>query len=211
MSNTKKNLESEASPKKTYSESEVKKLINSAVAEALRENAKQNTPTVQIVREETVDLLFIGAIANGTTVTLPGIGKITRDGGTLTVPKKVFVQNLAACTEKLLAERKLIVTGGLTADERDRLNIPPVTDDMLTERTFRHLLDYAEPELKTLAEKLCESHMEIVSKVFYEAANNGDKRVSSAKIKILNDADKKRGGKGKYKDLLSDLRAEEEK
>lgn len=200
---TKKGLVSVKEPEaeatgKNFTESEVRAMI----AEALREQrkeldeqlAKQNSqPQVimQVKSDETVTLLFLGAIADGTVVDLGKLGQINRAGGTIDVPKTEFFQNLNYTVERLLQKRKLIVVNGLTDNERERFGVAYKEGELLTQKTYYKILDLDIATLKAMYAKLCDEHKRIVATMFITAYEKGDLRVNTDKVKALNKLSRK--------------------
>lgn len=195
----KSSIEENAS--RTYSEAETQAMIQKAVEEALK---KQSNGTIlQVVPEEKVTLLFIGGISNGTTVNLGTIGKINKDGGTIEVPKRDFIQGMNPTVDLLLKNRKLIVVNGLNEEERERYELIYGEDEVLSANAFRKLLSYDTKTICDIFEKLCVEHKRIVVRVFLNAyMNNRDQRVSSEKVKALNKISKSVEERGMFIYLL---------
>lgn len=198
-----KTVEKKPTPEKTYSEAQVKGLIAAAVAEAMKKQG--DSKVYSIVPEEKVTLLFIGAIAKGTEVCLGEIGKITRDGGVLEVPKKDFFQKMNATVESLLEDRKLLVIDGVTDEEKERYNLCYGDNDVLTAQSYRKILDYDTETLCDIFSRLCEQHRKIVTKVFFGAYASGDARVTLQKCQELNRISKETDKVGLFTEILKDM------
>lgn len=184
-------LKSEKKPvKREYTEAEIQAIVAEAVKNALAEQKKADDP------DGMVTLLFLGGIAPGTTVTLDGMGRIPRDGNTLTVTKRDFFQNLGAQTDLLLRKRKLIVTDGLTDEERERYGVLYKDNELLSATVYQKLPDYDTERLSGIYEKLCPEHRELVRRVLHTGAMNGDWRVSADKLKAIIRIDRAGGLKG---------------
>ena len=104
-----------ADDKVTLTKAELERIIADAVAKAAAP-----APVIVNKPEDSVNLLFLGGIMDGSTVALGELGSIYRDGGTLSVTKSTFFQKLNSTTEYMLRTRQLIVTDGLTDEERER-------------------------------------------------------------------------------------------
>lgn len=168
---------------KTFSESEVQKMIAAAVAEAM----KEQKGTVLTVRDEKVTLLFMGGIAKGTIVPLGSLGKITRDGGMIEVSKKDFLQGVDPVVDSMLEDRKLIVLNGLDEDERIRYDVDYKPGELLDVKAFKRILDYEADEIAAIYKNLCDEHKTLVAKIFNTAYfEEHDNRVSLRKVQSLN-------------------------
>ena len=125
---------------KKYSEDEVKAMIAEASRKAALEaveayKASQPQTVVQVAKDEYVTVLFIGAIASGTTVSMPKWGQINYAGGMLDIPKKEFLQGIGVqVNNALLRERQIIVLSGLTDEERRRFGVDYKEGEYLTDR-----------------------------------------------------------------------------
>lgn len=184
-------LKAEEKPvKREYTEDEIQAIVAAAVKNALAEQKKADDP------DGMVTLLFLGGIAPGTTVTLDGMGRIPRDGNTLTVTKRDFFQNLGAQTDLLLRKRKLIVTDGLTDEERERYGVLYKDNELLSATVYQKLPDYDTERLSGIYEKLCPEHRELVRRVLHTGAMDGDWRVSADKLKAIIRIDRAGGLKG---------------
>lgn len=180
----------EKSDRREYTEAEIQAIVAAAVKNALAEQKKADDP------DGMVTLLFLGGIAPGTTVTLDGMGRIPRDGNTLTVTKRDFFQNLGAQTDLLLRKRKLIVTDGLTDEERERYGVLYKDNELLSVAVYQKLPDYDTERLSGIYVKLCPEHRELVRRVLHTGAMDGDWRVSADKLKAIIRIDRAGGLKG---------------
>lgn len=201
----------------TFSQSEVEAMIQAAVSKALLEQkaAPAVAPIVQVVPEESVAVLFVGAVAEGTEVSLGGLGQISRNGGTLDLPKKQFLQSISGSLEKLLRKRKLIVISGLTDEERERYGILYAEGEMITQREYDKFLDYDLETLKEIYAKLCDEHKETMARIVHDAyfgradrPNSAkDPRITLSKVKMLNKLSKGVSKDGLFKAVLDDMGA----
>ena len=182
---------------KTYTEDELNAIIAQKIAEAMASanaNANASPNVVQIkAEEEMVKLLFVGAIAVGTSVDLGNWGQIFSDGGMIDVPKRLFVSGINATVNSLLKDRKLIVVDGLTDGERERYGVLYKDNELLTATTFGKLLDYDAEHLGDIYKNLCDEHKKIVARVVYSAVIGGDRRVNNEKIATIVRIDRARG------------------
>lgn len=206
-------VKSDIKAEKSFTKSELEAAIAQAVAKALAEQAKsfsaqgKQEPTILHVKEdERVTLLYIGAIAKGTTVTMPEWGVINLAGGTLSIPKEKFFQGLGnAVNSNLLHERAIIVIDGLTQDEREQFGIPS-TNDELTQKEFLQLLDFPSNKLVEIFNKVCDEHKKVIAAVISDAYfSEKDHRINFETIKKLNNASKKILKDGLFIDILEDM------
>lgn len=169
--------------KKEYTDAELQDIIAKAVADAM---AKAQPSIVQVgVQEEPVTLLFIGAIARGSAVNLGEWGQIYSDGGMIDVPKRMFQSGITSTVDSLLKERKLIVTKGLSDEERERFGVAYKENELLTASVYGKLLEYSADELAAIYKQLCDEHKSIVTKSIYSAVLENDPRVTKEKLVAL--------------------------
>lgn len=200
---------------KMFSEDDVKALIAEALKAKeqelvrLAQMQKVAQPVVmQVKQDDMVTLLFLGAIAQGTVVSLGTLGQINRAGGTIDVPKSAFFQGLTYTVEQMLQKRKLIVVNGLTDDERERFGVKYREGELLSVNNFYRLLDLDVDTLKDLYPKLCEEHQRMVATMFITAYGKGDVRVNMEKVKALNKISKKLDKDGLFTPIIEGLNAQ---
>lgn len=210
--NTATSNDSPASEKMyTYEEVQtiVKEAVTQAVAEALKNSGNQGSQVV-VVPEEKVTLLFIGGIAKGTSVNLGKLGKINKDGGTIDISKKEFLQGINETIDLLLAKRKLIVINGLDEEEKERYGVQYEDGTLLTAKQYHKLLDYADDTICEIYDKLCDQHQETVARVIISAYTEAkDPRVNTEKLKKLNKISKKKHPEGVFTEILKKINADE--
>lgn len=195
--------------KLTLTRSELNDLIASAVASAMADSKPQVVQVAPV--EDPVVLLFLGGIMAGSTVALGELGNIYRDGGTLTVSKRDFFSKLNGTAEGMLRQRKLIVVSGLTDEERERYNVLYRENELLTEKTYGRLLLYPIDELATVYTALCPEHRAIAAKIFRTALEDGDGRVTEAKMKRLAKIDRESGVQNSpFKTMLGMVQTDED-
>ncbi len=147
----------------TFTKAEVQEMIRQAIADA-----KLNQPQtiVQVRGDEEVTLLFIDAVSKDTIIYLgDNLGQINRSGGTITVPKRAFLQGITPTIENLLAERKLIVVDGLTETERYNHNVLYTEGELLSEDMYFKLFDLSKDQMIKMYRQLCKEHKKIVAKM----------------------------------------------
>ena len=189
---------------KKYSEDEVKAMI----AEALEQfKASQPQTVVQVAKDEYVTVLFIGAIASGTTVSMPKWGQINYAGGMLDIPKKEFLQGIGVqVNNALLRERQIIVLSGLTDEERRRFGVDYKEGEYLTDKALYELVGYDTEKVCDIFTKLCDEHKRIVAKVYLTAYfEKQDKRVHRDTVKALNSLSKSVDKDGLFTPIIEDM------
>ncbi|MBQ0125479.1 MAG: hypothetical protein KBS59_04040 [Clostridiales bacterium] len=199
--------ETEKVLEKTYSQEELDKTVAAAVEAALAKYQQNSAPVIQVAKDDYVTVLFIGAMARGTSVALGRLGQINRAGGTLDIPKKDFLQGLGIpVVDALLAKRQLIVVDGLTEEERDRFNLKYTEGELLSQKAFHKLFDYSKEEIGKIFEKLCPEHKRIVAKMYLtEYFENKSNKVTPDIVKELNRLSKTVEKQGLFTPILIDM------
>ena len=197
---------------KKYSEDEVKAMIAEASRQAALEaveayKASQPQTVVQVAKDEYVTVLFVGAIASGTAVSMPKWGQINYAGGMLDIPKKEFLQGIGAqVNSALLRERQIIVLSGLTDEERRRFGVDYKEGEYLTDKSLYELVGYSTEKVCDIFTKLCDEHKRIVAKIYLTAYfEKHDKRVHRDTIKALNRLSKEVDREGLFTPILEDM------
>jgi hypothetical protein len=192
---------------KSYSQGELDAIVAEAVKQALASYEKDHrNDTTVYNREEYVTLLYIGAIAEGTVVSLGKLGQINKAGATRDIPKKEFLQGMTFAIEKMLENRSLIVVNGLTSEERERYGLDYKEGELLTQEAFYKLLNYSDAEITAIFRKLCEDHRRVVAKMFLSAYfEKSDNRITAEKVKSLNEISKENDKDGMFKPILEDM------
>ena len=195
-----------------YSEDEVKEMIAEASRQAALEaveayKASQPQTVVQVAKDEYVTVLFIGAIASGTTVSMPKWGQINYAGGMLDIPKKEFLQGIGVqVNNALLRERQIIVLSGLTDEERRRFGVDYKEGEYLTDKALYELVGYDTEKVCDIFTKLCDEHKRIVAKVYLTAYfEKQDKRVHRDTVKALNSLSKSVDKDGLFTPIIKDM------
>ncbi len=207
---TKSNIEATGEPR-FYTEDEVRAIAAQAAAQAAKDavenyRKEHQNDTAVYSKEEYVTLLYIGAIADGTVVSLGKLGQINKAGATRDIPKKEFLQGMTYSIEKMLESRALIVVNGLTAEERERYGLDYKEGELLTQDAFYKLLNYSDSEITAIFRKLCEEHRRVVAKMFLSAYfEKGDNRITAEKVRSLNDISKENDKDGMFKPILEDM------
>lgn len=192
---------------KVYTENEMQEAVNAAVAAAMEKMKAEAPPVITLAKEENVVVLFIGAIARGTSVGLGKLGQITRSGGMLEIPKKDFLQSLGSpVVDALLRKRQLLVIDGLTPDEMERFGLAYKESEVLSQNAFFKLFDYPKKEIEAIYAALCDEHKKIVAKMYltqyFEAHDN---RVTPEIVKSLNKLSKTVYSEGLFSPILEDM------
>ena len=207
MANKTKNTYEAPIADRLYTDDEVKAIAAQAAKEAVANYQKENQlGTAVYNKEEYVTLLYIGAIADGTVVSLGKLGQINKAGSTRDIPKKEFLQNMTFAVEKMLESRALIVVNGLTDEERERYGLDYKEGELLTQDAFYKLLNYSDSEITAIFRKLCEEHRRVVAKMFLSAYfEKRDNRITAEKVKSLNEISKENDKDGMFKPILEDM------
>lgn len=197
----------DATNNRVYTEAEVKAIAAQAAKEAVENYQKEHQfGTAVYNKEEYVTLLYIGAIADGTVVSLGKLGQINKAGATRDIPKKEFLQGMTYSIEKMLEDHSLIVVNGLSDEERERYGLDYKDGELLTQEAFYKLLNYSDTEITEIFCKLCEDHRRLVAKMFLSAYfEKGDNRITAEKVKSLNEISKENDKDGMFKPILEDM------
>lgn len=198
-----KNEERKVTPKK-YSEEEVNEIVAKAIQKALAANQQ----VIQVKKDDYVTIVYLGAIATGTTVSLGGkLGSFNRAGIPRNVPKEDFLQSLGyPVVDELRKKKSLIVLDGLTEEERERFGFNYKEGELLTNEAFFKLLDYPIEQICDIFDKACIEHKRLIVKMFYSAHfEKHDNRINYEVIKALNDCSKKFDSKGMFTPILESI------
>lgn len=214
--NKAKTNERQESGKKHYSSEEISNVLNTPEAQAAMQKmiaemlAKQPQPVMQVnyQKEEMVTLLYMGAVAEGSMVTLWEGFEIQGRGGTRDIPKKEFLQHLSQGVIKRLKDRRLIVVDGLSDDERERYGVKYTDNELASVDIYYKLLSYDEDKIISIFKNVCDSHKTIIASLFKTAYMAHDNRINQPLIEKLNKASKSVDAKGMFSDILKDMARE---
>lgn len=202
--------------KKQYSSEEIANVLNTPEAQATMQKmiaemlAKQPQPVMQVnyQKEEMVTLLYMGAVAEGSMVTLWEGFEIQGRGGTRDIPKKEFLQHLSQGVIKRLKDRRLIVVDGLSDDERERYGVKYSDNELASVDIYYKLLSYDEDKIISIFKNVCDSHKTIIASLFKTAYMTHDNRINQPFIERINKASKSVDPKGMFSDILRDMARE---
>lgn len=190
---------------RTYTQEEIDEIVKNAVAQAL--SAIPQAPAQTVLKVEMVTLLFLGAIANGTTVALGKIGTFTKAGNTLTIPKETFLQAMGIpVVDELLRTRSLIVLDGLTEEEMLIHNLAYKEGEILSQEAFFKIMEYSDEKVLEIFKLLCKEHKVLLAKIYNTAYfEKHDNRVNMETVKELNRLSKDIDPKGLFFRILEDM------
>lgn len=205
--------EAKTTSKKQYSSEEIANVLNTPEAQAAVQKmiaemlAKQPQPVMQVnyQKEEMVTLLYMGAVAEGSMVTLWEGFEIQGRGGTRDIPKKEFLQHLSQGVIKRLKDRRLIVVDGLNDDERERYGVKYTDNELASVDIYYKLLSYDEDKIINIFKNVCDSHKTIIASLFKTAYMAHDNRINQPLIERLNKASKTVDANGMFSDILKDM------
>lgn len=198
----------EKKTEKTYNASEVEKMIaeavDKAVADAVAGIAKQ--PAAYRPADETVTLLYMGCVAEGSTVPLnEKLGQIQGRGGTRDINKREFLQNLTPNILRRLKDRRLIILDGMTDEERERYGVKYTDGELLGADIYHRLLDMPEEKILAIFDKACYRHKQLIATLFIDAYMARDNRINQYLVQKLNEVSKKTDPEGMFKSILKDM------
>ena len=193
---------------KTYNASEVEKMIaeavDKAVADAVAGIAKQQA--AYRPADETVTLLYMGCVAEGSTVPLnEKLGQIQGRGGTRDINKREFLQNLTPNILRRLKDRRLIILDGMTDEERERYGVKYTDGELLGADIYHRLLDMPEEKILAIFDKACYRHKQLIATLFIDAYMARDNRINQYLVQKLNEVSKKTDPEGMFKSILKDM------
>ena len=193
---------------KTYNASEVEKMIaeavDKAVADAVAGIAKQQA--AYRPADETVTLLYMGCVAEGSTVPLnEKLGQIQGRGGTRDINKREFLQNLTPNILRRLKDRRLIILDGMTDEERERYGVKYTDGELLGADIYHKLLDMPEEKILAIFDKACYRHKQLIATLFIDAYMARDNRINQYLVQKLNEVSKKTDPEGMFKSILKDM------
>ena len=194
---------------KTYNASEVEKMIaeavDKAVADAVAGIAKQQAAAYRPA-DETVTLLYMGCVAEGSTVPLnEKLGQIQGRGGTRDINKREFLQNLTPNILRRLKDRRLIILDGMTDEERERYGVKYTDGELLGADIYHKLLDMPEEKILAIFDKACYRHKQLIATLFIDAYMARDNRINQYLVQKLNEVSKKTDPEGMFKSILKDM------
>lgn len=141
----------------------------------LKEQAK--SPAVAIKEEERVWFLWLANVADYNVLTIGDhgqYGRIVGSVGTFYVPKNELSRVMDAAFRHYMENRWLIVTSGLTEEERIALDVNYKDGEVMDEKMFRRIADMGK-DLLDIYPNLCEEHKRMVAGKMHEAYESGKK------------------------------------
>lgn len=181
---------------------EAQAMMQAMVAEML---AKQPPVIVSAAKEETVTLLYMGNVAEGSIVELWQGFEIQGRGGTRDVPKKEFLQKLNHRILNRIKDRRLVIIDGFTDDERERYGVNYADGELCSSDVYYKLLGYPEAKIIDIFKKACFRHKQIIASMFATAYNSHDNRVAQTLVEKLNEISKETEPKGMFSPILKDM------
>lgn len=199
---------------KKFSEEEVNEMLAQATEQAAQKAVEAYiashpvTSVVQVTaqKEEMVTLLYMGAVASGSTVHLGDkLGDIMGRGGTRTISKAVFFENMTPNVLNRLKDRRLIVVDGLTDEERERYGVNYSEGELVSKDIYYKLLDLEADTVVAIFKKACFRHKQLIASLYADAYNAHDNRVNQSLIEKLQKASKAVDGDGMFTAILKDM------
>lgn len=200
--------------KKEFTTADIQAVLQTPEAQALMQSmvaqmlASQQPSVVQIApqKEEMVTLLYMGAVAEGSRVNLgEKLGEIMGRGGTRTISKTVFFENMTPNVINRLKDRRLIVMDGLTDEERERYGVNYKDGELVSKDIYYKLLDLDEDTVVSIFKKACFRHKQLIASLYGDAYNAGDNRINQPLIEKLQRASKEVDKAGMFTAILKDM------
>lgn len=202
------------STEKKFSTEDIQAVLQTPEAQALMQSmvaqmvAAQKPTVVQVApqKEEMVTLLYMGAVAEGSRVNLgEKLGEIMGRGGTRTISKTVFFENMTPGVLNRLKDRRLIVLDGLTDEERERYGVNYKDGELVSKEIYYKLLDLDEDTVVSIFKKACYRHKQLIASLYADAYGMGDNRINQPLIQKLNRASKAIDKDGMFTAILKDM------
>lgn len=130
-------------------------------------------------------------------------GRIVGKSGTFYVPKNDISRVMDSAIRYYLANRWLIITSGLTEEEREALGVNYKEGEILDEKAFRRMTEMGR-DLLEIFPTLCDSHKEMVASRYHEDYMN-NKKVDRNMVVELN----RIYPSVAFKDILEDMNFKE--
>lgn len=170
--------------------------------------ANASKPQVVTIAGEVEKVFFLwqAPVADDNVVTFGEnglFGRITGKTGTFYVPKSDLSRIMDAPTRHYLDLRWLIVLSGLTEEEKEAYGVNYKPGEILDKGAFSKLTEIGDEILKIFP-NLCESHKEIVAKLYREAYVGG-KKPKRETVLALSKMSKSEA----FKSILEDMNAKE--
>ena len=184
---------------------EAQAIMQSMVAQLV---AQQQPAVVQVApqKEEMVTLLYMGAVAEGSRVNLgEKLGEIMGRGGTRTISKTVFFENMTPNIINRLKDRRLIVMDGMTDEERERYGVNYADGELVSKDIYYKLLDLDENTVVSIFKKACFRHKQLIASLYGDAYNAGDNRINQPLIEKLQKASKEVDKAGMFTAIWKDM------
>lgn len=177
-----------------------------AKMEAMQKEMDDLKNQKEIVSDGTVKMVYINPVSERNEVNLGDFGVLHGSTGYLEVPRRDFGGKFMTNTVRyLLDTKRLMVTDGLTADEKVRYKLDYPEDAVMSDRTFDHLLNMSTEELEKMFSKLCKEHQQFVARRFITAYEGNDNRISRDKVERLNQISKANDPEGMFKPILQGM------
>lgn len=199
----------EALEKQKTAESETE-LLKKQVKELMERQAPAPQVITVAADAPKVQFVWMAPVADD-NITMFGDGgmyaKITGKTGTFTVPKTELSRVMTSMVQYFLEERWLIITSGLTDEEREAMGVDYKPGELLDRRAFMRLVDM-EDAILPLYPDLCQGHREMVVKAYHEAFADGNPHVRRDVVVELNRMSKAAGNRdGAYRDIIERMNA----
>lgn len=180
--------ETSAQPEeKHYSEAQVQKMIAEAVKAAM---ASVSAPVAKD-SDGTVRVVFMGAVNRDNILQFGKFGSIYGQFGTIDIPRSSFGgEFMRSWVRRMLDERSLVVTDGMTDAERVRYGVYYKPGEVLTEQEYDGLLDMDADELCKRFSEVCNHFRNLIAARMEEGRLAGDKRVKRETVERLNSISK---------------------
>lgn len=141
---------------------------------------------------ENVHFLFMAEVAEDNVLQIGEngrYGRIVGKTGSFYVPKRDLSSVLNEQIRSLLAKRWLIITSGLTDDEREAMEVNYADGEILEKKVFSKIVEMGD-KILDIYPGLCEGHRKIVAQRYADAYEKGNHSISRDTVIALNNMSK---------------------
>ena len=203
----KKAVKAEAKPDKKDVEIENLKTQIEQLKQLMAQQAAQPQQIVVTTdNSERVWFLWIADVADDNQILIGEngqYGRIVGKTGTFYVPKNDISRVMDSSVRYFLENRWLIITSGLTDEEREALGVAYKEGEILDEKAFRRISAMGE-ELLEIFPTLCDAHKDMVASRYHEDYVSG-KKIDRNMVVALNKIYPSIG----FKDIIDDMNFKE--
>lgn len=182
------------------------------LADMQKAMATPTAPQTIVVQNDTqkVHFLYMAEVADDNQFLVGDngmYGRIVGKVGEFFVPKSDLSRVMDSMFVFFLKKRWIIVLDGLTEDERIAYDVNYSDGEVLDKNSFMRAIDLGDKIIDIYPE-LCDSHKEMVGKMFYEAWSKRDLRITRELVTKLSGLTEK-GIPNAFRTIIEEMNAED--